>query len=64
MASSDTTPRPIPRVPAIGQARSAATHRERKLAALIESAPPLTEQQKARLTALIYQVPTLTSDGR
>ena len=57
------TSRPSPRVPALGQARSAATHRERKLAALIESAPPLTASQKDRLAALLAQIPTLTANG-
>lgn len=48
-----------PRVPAIGQMRSAATHRYRKLTALIESAPPLSQAQKDSLTTLLADHPTL-----
>lgn len=36
-----------------------AAHRTERLRRLIESAPPLTEDQKARLQQLVRQVPTL-----
>jgi hypothetical protein len=61
MAATDTAQPPHRQLPHMGNmaAVSARNRRERKIAELIASAPPLTADQKARLAVLLSSHPVV-----
>lgn len=48
---------------AVARSFSNAQRRTEKIAALVESAPPLTDAQRARITSLLAAVPRLPERG-